>query len=76
MLLQHKDLTIRNVTMEDAPQLENWWNDGKIMAHAGFPLGTGKTAEEIAAKIAQDTDESRRLILEQSGWRDELWPGE
>ena len=67
MLLKHKNLTIRNASPTDAPQLEAWWNDGTVMAHAGFPLGTGEKAEEIAARIAQDTDEGRRLILELSG---------
>lgn len=23
-----------------------WWNDGAIMAHAGFPDGTGQTPKE------------------------------
>jgi len=67
MLLKHNNLTIRNATAADAPQLEAWWNDGKVMAHAGFPLGIGITAEDIAAKISQDTDENRRLILELDG---------
>lgn len=67
MLLKYNNLTIRNATVGDAPQLEKWWNDGKVMAHAGFPLGTGEKAEEIAERIAQDTDEDRRLILELNG---------
>lgn len=64
MLLKQGSLTIRNAVPDDAPQLEKWWNDGKVMAHAGFPLGLGKKAEEIAAQIARDTEEDRRLILE------------
>lgn len=67
MLLKHDDLTIRNATAHDASQLEKWWNDGKVMAHAGFPLGLGTTAEDIAAQVAKDTDENRRLILELDG---------
>lgn len=64
MLLQHDNLTIRNALAEDAPQLAAWWNDGKVMAHAGFPLGLGTTAEKVAAGLAGDTDAGRRLILE------------
>ena len=45
MLLQYHDLTVRNVTPEDAPQLSLWWNDGRVMAHAGFPLGINETVE-------------------------------
>lgn len=67
MLLKHNNLTIRNATPADAQQLAAWWNDGKVMAHAGFPNGTGERAEEIAERIARDTDENRRLILELDG---------
>lgn len=65
MFLQYKNLTIRNATVKDAPLLATWWNDGKIMAHAGFPLGTGETAADIAERIKDDSDDShRRLIIE------------
>lgn len=64
MLLQFKNLVIRNATVEDADLLSFWWNDGKIMAHAGFPNGTGETACEIAELLREDTDENRRLIIE------------
>ena len=64
MLLQFKNLTIRNATVRDADLLSSWWNNGKIMTHAGFPNGTGETADEIAERIKEDTDEYRRLIIE------------
>ena len=64
MLLQFKNLTIRNATVKDAGLLSSWWNDGKIMAHAGFPYGIGETADEIAEKIKKETDENRHLIIE------------
>lgn len=64
MLLQYNNLTIRDAAEEDAEQLALWWNDGKVMAHAGFPNGTGETADEIADRIKKDTDEERRLIIE------------
>lgn len=64
MRLQYKNLTIRNATAADAGLLSSWWNDGKIMAHAGFPNGTGETPDEIAQKIQKDTDENRRLMIE------------
>ena len=68
MLLSYKNQTIRNATPADAPQLAAWWNDGALMAHAGFPNGTGETADEIAQKIAGDDDSlHRRLILEVEG---------
>lgn len=50
--------------MEDADLLSSWWNDGEVMAHAGFPNGTGETPEEIAERIKKDTDEDRHLMIE------------
>lgn len=68
MLLHYQDLTIRNATAEDAPLLERWWNDGALMAHAGYPNGTGERAADIAQKLAKDDDAThRRLILEVRG---------
>ena len=65
MLLKYNNLTIRNATAKDAEQLSIWWNDGEIMAHAGFPNGTGQTVQNVAASLQEDTDEThRRLIIE------------
>jgi RimJ/RimL family protein N-acetyltransferase len=65
MHLINGSLIIRNATSNDAQILCNWWNDGKIMAHAGFPHGLGTTADKIALEVASDTDDKgRRLILE------------
>ncbi|NMB02522.1 MAG: GNAT family N-acetyltransferase [Firmicutes bacterium] len=65
MFLKEENLVIRNATEEDAHILCSWWNDGKVMAHAGFPNGLGTTPEAIAQGLANDSDETqRRLILE------------
>lgn len=65
MLLKHNNLTIRNATVDDAEQLSLWWNDGKVMAHAGFPQGTGQTAREIATSLKTDTNNTHmRLMIE------------
>lgn len=66
MLIQYKNLTLRNATIQDTELLSSWWNDGAVMAHAGFPNGTGQTASEIAERIKKDTDENRRIIIELS----------
>lgn len=63
MHLQYQHITIRNADSKDAPLLATWWNDGNIMAHAGFPYGLGTTAEKIAADIAADTDHTRRRLI-------------
>ncbi|HWT73511.1 MAG TPA: hypothetical protein VN258_02150 [Mobilitalea sp.] len=68
MLLQYNGLLIRNATSNDSELLSQWWNDGKIMAHAGFPNGTGQTPKGITESLLQDTDDThRRLIIENNG---------
>jgi len=68
MNLTKNNLTIRNAMAGDAPQLCAWWNDGKTMAHAGFPNGIGTTAEKIQASLATDADDThRRHVIELDG---------
>lgn len=62
MKLQHGNLLLRNATQADVQQLAAWWNDGVVMAHAGFPNGLGITQAEVAAGIGEGT-----LIIEESG---------
>lgn len=65
MLLKERNLIIRNATSEDAILLCKWWNDGKVMAHAGFPNGLGITEQSIVESLQKDNDDiHRRLILE------------
>ena len=65
MKLEYEGILLRNAEESDCAQLAAWWNDGAVMAHAGFPLGLGTTPEKIAAQIAADSDGTRRrLILE------------
>ena len=47
MKIEHNEICLRDVTAADCKQLGKWWNDGSIMAHAGFPNGLGTTAEKI-----------------------------
>ena len=67
MRIQHKNLTIRQAEVTDAKQLAVWWNDGAVMAHAGFPNGLGTTDEEIIERFGNGCmviEESDRLIGE------------
>lgn len=66
--MTYKELTIRNATAADSVLLSAWWNDGRIMAHAGFTRGTGETPQQIAEMLSKDKDgESRRFIIEYRG---------
>jgi len=65
MHIQHNHLTIRNATPDDAELLCRWWNDGKIMAHAGFPKGLNETPENLRQSLTKDSDTThRRHIIE------------
>ena len=64
MNLVYRNLHIRNAQKEDAALLAGWWNDGAVMAHAGFPDGLHTTVEKVASSLANDSENSRRLILE------------
>lgn len=68
MNLKNGEIEIRNAIPKDAGLLAEWWNDGKVMAHAGFPLGLGTTEEEVRAKIETESDETtRRHIIVYQG---------
>ena len=73
MLLQYNDLTLRDALPSDAPQLVQWWNDGAVMAHAGFPLGLGTTVEKEAARLpatGQLMLEYKNRLIGEMNWRD------
>jgi len=58
------NLAIRLTTMEDAPLLCIWWNDGKVMKHAGFPNGLNTNMNNIIEQIREEDDNHHRLIIE------------
>ena len=58
MHIKYDSLTIRDAVAADAAQLTAWWNDGAVMAHAGFPNGLGTTVEKVIAGLGNG-----RLIL-------------
>lgn len=62
MELVYKNLKIREARIEDASLLATWWNDGSIMAHAGFPNGLHTTVEEVSKKLRENY--VMRLIIE------------
>ena len=67
MNIRYQNLTIRDSIPEDARQLAAWWNDGAVMAHAGFPLGLGITEEKVIAGLGNGRltlEENSRLIGE------------
>ena len=65
MRIQNGEIVLRHAEASDAERLTVWWNDGKVMAHAGFPNGLGTTPEKVRTQLERDSDESgRRLMIE------------
>lgn len=67
MRICYENLTIRPAEAADAAQLAAWWNDGAVMAHAGFPRGLGTTVEKVLAVLRDGLmviEENGRLIGE------------
>ena len=68
MNISLEGIRIRNAVIADCQQLADWWNDGAVMAHAGFPNGIGTTPDEVGRQIARERDETgRTLIIESCG---------
>ncbi len=51
MRIRKDNIVIRSATINDAVQLNKWWNDGKVMEHAGFPRGLGESLEDTIKNI-------------------------
>lgn len=63
MRIQKDNIVIRSATVDDAIQLNKWWNDGKVMEHAGFPNGLGISLEDTIENIKSRKDELRQLCI-------------
>ena len=63
MELEQGKLCIKNAEKEDCKQLVSWWNDGAVMAHAGFSNGLGTNEEKVQKQIAADSDDTRRHLV-------------
>jgi hypothetical protein len=55
VMIVFENIKIRYATLEDAEILCRWWNDGAVMAHAGFPDGLNTTEEKIRELISKET---------------------
>ena len=68
MRIEKENIVIRSVTIYDAEQLNQWWNNGKVMEHAGFPNGLGESLETTLAGIKSwEGKLSQRCIIEIDG---------
>jgi hypothetical protein len=44
--ISNGEFCIRSATPKDAKLLAEWWNDGKVIAHASYPNGIGTTEKK------------------------------
>lgn len=58
------NISLRLADRADSKLLCAWWNDGKVMAHAGFPKGLNTTVNHIIGQITSEDENYHRLILE------------
>jgi len=63
MRIEKDNIVIRSATKDDAVQLNEWWNDGKIMEHAGFPNGTGESVEDTKKNIERCEGKLSQLCM-------------
>ncbi len=63
MLRETNGILIRDAKIEDAARLCRWWNDGAVMAHAGFPNGLGTTVAKVEAQIKGNDRNRVHMIL-------------
>lgn len=64
MIIHNDNLLIRNATPDDAPILCDWWNDGAIMAHAGFPYGLGITPQKVSENLYAENNHVMMLEVD------------
>ena len=60
--IEKDNIVIRSATVDDVVQLNKWWNDGKVMEHAGFPNGIGESLEDTIENI-KNRDRFRELCI-------------
>ena len=63
MILTDGNCKIRSAELEDAVTLCRWWNDGRVMAHAGFPNGLDTNEEEVIRDLSAGADDTGRCLI-------------
>ena len=68
MRIEKENIVIRSATVDDAIQLNEWWNDGEVMGHAGFPNGLGESLDDTTENIkSREGKLSQRCMIEIEG---------
>jgi len=56
-------LTYRLATTKDTKTLANWWRDGRVMEHAGFPYGLTIDEEKLEERLKKQTKSSHQVFI-------------
>ncbi|HHX66563.1 MAG TPA: GNAT family N-acetyltransferase [Gallicola sp.] len=65
MKIENNKIVIRSAKLDDTKQLNTWWNDGKVMEHAGFPKGLGESLEKTKRLVSENENQlSQRCVIE------------
>ena len=63
MRIEKDNIVIRSATIDDALQLNKWWNDGRVMEYVGFPNGVEEPLEDTIKNIESRKDEYSQLCI-------------
>mgnify|MGYP001254207971 CR=1 FL=1 len=61
------NIRLRSANLDDSNILNQWWNDGAVMDHAGFPNGLGQSLEETKESILRFSSPSELMMIEIDG---------
>lgn len=71
------NLRIRSATLKDVSILNSWWNDGSVMAHAGYPNGLNQSMEQTKECIrnveSMSCYDSVHLVIMFAIWYNDCW---
>ncbi len=51
-----REVNIRSASIRDIDCLVNWWADGKVMAHAGFPNGLKTDKKQLKDRLLKSRE--------------------
>lgn len=67
-MITFENITLKKANIMNAPYLNRWWNDGAVMAHAGFPKGLGLSMGKTQAAVrAWEKENGELFIIEIDG---------
>lgn len=57
------NVSYRLATPKDTTLLANWWRDGAVMAHAGFPNGLEIDEEKLRERLTKQRENNHQVFI-------------